>query len=149
MVGAPGATGGERHISWRHCLIGLVIGELVLLLVSNGGLALANVAFGSTDRIDGGITGMGTFVAVILGGFVAARLAGRWGVYQGTVVGIGFIAVGALYQFGLEASIVHGSLSSGSHRLVDLGPMDMGGVFSGDLLALFGGSVGGWLARRL
>src|SRR5205807_9687046 len=81
VVGAPGATGGERHISWRHCLIGLVIGELVLLLVSNGGLALANVAFGSTDRIDGGITGMGTFVAVILGGFVAARLAGRWGVY--------------------------------------------------------------------
>ena len=109
---------------------------------------LANALFGPTEKLDGGIVGVGSFLAVIAGGFVAARLAGRWGLYQGTVVGIGFIVVSVAVQFGQEASIVHQSLSSGAHHIVDLGPMRMDNVISGDLLALFGGSFGGWMARR-
>jgi hypothetical protein len=32
--------------------------------------------------------------------------------------------------------------------LVDLGPMSMGNLISGDMLALVGGSIGGLVARR-
>lgn len=142
-------AGDERHISWRHCLIGWVIGEAILLIVSNAALDVSNALFGGTgSRADGGIVGVSSFLAVIAGGYIAARLAGRWGIYQGTVVAIGFILVGVVYQFVQEASVVHQSLSSGSRSLVDLGPMRIDNVISGDLLALFGGSFGGWLARR-
>jgi hypothetical protein len=137
-------------ISWRHCLVGLLVGEVILLLLSDGGLALANFAFGSDgrDKLDGGIVGVATFLAVLTGAYIAARLARRMELYQGTVVAIGFIVVGALYQFGQEASAVHSSLSSGTHTLIDLGPMNLGGVVSGDLLALVSGSIGALLARR-
>ncbi len=148
VAGAPGASDAGNHISWRACLAGLLLGELTLLLVTNGGLILATALFGPTERLDGGIVGIGSFLAVILGGFAAARIAGRWGLYQGTVVGIGFILVSVIVQFGQEASIVHSSLSAGAHHIVDLGPMRMDNVISGDLLALFGGSFGGWIARR-
>jgi len=144
----PVAASTGHVISWRHCLLGLFVGELALLVLSNGGLAASNAAFGSTTTIDGGIVGVSTLLAVILGGFVAARMAGRAGLYQGIVVAIGFIAVGALYEFLHESSIIAASLSAGGHHLVDLGPMDMGNVFSGDLLALFGGSVGGLLSGK-
>jgi hypothetical protein len=142
--------GHRGTISWRHCLVGLVVGELVLLILSDGGLALANAAFGSDgrDRLDGGIVGVATFVAVLTGGYLAARLAKRTQLYQGFAVAVGFIVVAAMFQFGQEASVVHGSLGSGSHTLVDLGPMNMGGLISGDFLALLGGSLGGLLAGR-
>jgi hypothetical protein len=148
IAGAPGASDAGNHIAWRACFAGLLLGEVVLLVLTNGGLDLASALFGPTERLDGGIVGVGSFLAVILGGFAAARLAGRWGLYQGTVVGIGFILVSVIVQFAQEASIVHASLSSGAHHIVDLGPMRMDNVISGDLLALFGGSFGGWIARR-
>ena len=148
VAGAPGASDAGNHIAWRACLAGLLVGEVLLLVLTNGGLDLANAVFGPTQRLDGGIVGVGSFLAVIVGGFTAARLAGRWGLYQGTVVGIGFIVVSIVVQFFQEASIVHQSLSSGAHHIVDLGPMRMDNVISGDLLALFGGSFGGWMARR-
>ena len=148
-VRAPQAeVAGQRHISWRHCLIGWVLGEVVLLLLTHGALDGANVLFGGTDKVDGGIVGICSFLSVMLGGLVAARLAGRFGVYQGIVVAIGFIVVYAGYQFAVEASIVHAALTSGSRSLVDLGPMRIEDVFTGDLLALGGGSFGGWLSRR-
>jgi hypothetical protein len=53
-----------------------------------------------------------------------------------------------MFEFGQEASAVHAQLSSGSHTLLDLGPMNMGGLISGDFLALVGGSIGALLARR-
>lgn len=137
-------------ISWRHCFVGLAVGELLLFLLSDGGLALANVAFGPSgrDKLDGGIVGMATFMAVLVGAYLAARLARRTELYQGTVVAIGFIIIGAMFQFGQEASAVHTSVTSGNHTLIDLGPMNLGNVFSGDLLALVSGSIGGLLARR-
>jgi hypothetical protein len=145
------AVQAERgQISWRSCLAGLFAGEALLLLLSNGGLAIANAAFGSVNgqHADGGIVGVSTLLAVLFGGYLAARLAGRYGLYQGVVVGAGFIAVGAIYQFGFEASTVHSSLASGTHTLVDLGPMSMGNLITGDMLALVGGSIGGLLSRR-
>jgi hypothetical protein len=144
----PAAVSGGRTISWRHCLLGLFVGEIVLLVLSNVGLIATNAAFGSTSTIDGGVIGVSTLLAVIFGGWLAARLAGRAGMYQGIVVAIGFIAVGALFEFLKESSIIAASLATNSHHLVDLGPMDMGNVFSGDLLALFGGTVGGLLSGK-
>lgn len=148
VSGAPGASDAQRHIVWRACLVGLLAGEAVLLVLSDGGLALANFAFGTAGRIDGGIVGVASLVGTVAGGFVAARMAGRWGVWQGMVTAIGFILVGVVVQFAQEAQIVHSALADGRHSLVDLGPMSIPNVISGDFLALFGGSIGGWLARR-
>ncbi|HEY7926976.1 MAG TPA: hypothetical protein VIG86_06085 [Candidatus Dormibacteraeota bacterium] len=148
---AVSATQAEPgQISWRSCAVGLVTGEAALFVLSNVGLGVANAAFGNAgfQSADGGVVGVSTFLAVLLGGYIAARLAGRFDLYQGVVVGAGFIAVGALFQFAQEASIVHSSLASGTHTLVDLGPMSMGNLISGDMLALVGGSIGGLVARR-
>lgn len=145
VAGRPGASDAQRTLSWRSIGIGLLAGEAVLFLLGNVGLGAANAVFGGTDRADGGVVGMASFLAVIIGGFVAARLAGRFGLYQGMWVGAGFIAVGAVTQFLIEANVVHSALQSGTHQLIDLGPMSMGNLVSGDLLALFGSSFGGWL----
>ncbi len=138
------------QISWRSCAVGLLVGEIILFLLSNVGLGIANAAFGPAGfrSADGGIVGVATFLAVLVGGLLAARLAGRFGLYQGVVVGAGFIAVGAIFQFAQEAQVVHSSLASGTHTLVDLGPMSMGNLISGDMLALVGASVGGLLSRQ-
>ena len=142
-----GTLDQPRSISWRHCALGVLFGEVTLLLLSNLALHGADAAFGPSASADGGIVGVSTLIAVMVGGFIAAKGAGRFGLYQGVVVGIGFIVVGALYEFSTEAGIVHQSLiaaaGSGRRSLIDLGPMDMGSIISGDLLALFGGSVGG------
>jgi hypothetical protein len=145
---APAAFSSGHTISWRHCLLGLLVGEITLLVLSNVGLIATNAAFGSAGTIDGGVIGVSTLLAVIFGAWLAGRLAGRAGMYQGIVVAIGFIAVGALFTFLRESSLIAASLATNSHHLIDLGPMDMGNVFSGDLLALFGGTVGGLLSGK-
>jgi hypothetical protein len=139
------------RVNIRAVLIGILAGQVALLVVTNGGIDVANAFFGSTTtgQIDGGVVGMSTFLSVILGGFVAGRVASAGGLWQGTMVGIGFILIAIVFQFAQEASIVHDSLTSpGPRSLVDLGPMRIDEVFTGDLLALFGGGFGGWLARR-
>jgi len=147
---APQSVSGRRTVSWLHCLIGLVAGEAILLLLSNLGLLAANAAFGASGlaQADGGIVGVASLLAVMAGGYLAARLAGHHGLFQGIVVACGFIAWGAVFQFLHEAGAVATSLSAGGHKLIDLGPMDMGSVVSGDLLALFGGTVGGLLSGK-
>jgi len=137
-------------VSWLNCLVGLIAGEALLLLLSNLGLLAANAAFGSngSHQADGGIVGVSSLIAVIAGAYMAARLAGHHGLYQGIVVACGFIAWGAVFQFLHEAGAVATSLKAGGHTLIDLGPMDMGSVVSGDLLALFGGTVGGLLSGK-
>jgi hypothetical protein len=145
---APAAVYSGHTISWRHCLVGLVAGEVALLVLSNVALIATNAAFGSSGNIDGGVVGVSTLVAVIFGGWLAAKLAGRFGLYQGIIVAIGFIAVGAVYTFFQESSTIASSLATNSHHLIDLGPMNLGNLFSGDLLALFGGSVGGLLSGK-
>ncbi len=144
------AQAERGQVSWRSCLVGLFAGEVLLFVLSNVALGIANAAFGSAGfkTVDGGVVGVSTFLAVFFGGYLAARLAGRFGLYQGVVVGAGFIAVGAIFQFAQEAQIVHSSLASGTHTLVDLGPMSMGNLISGDMLALIGGSIGGLFSRK-
>src|ERR1700686_377221 len=110
-------------ISWRHCLLGLVLDEIALLGISKAGLIPTNTAFGGTRSIDGRVVGVSTLIAVIFGGWFAAKLAGRFGLYQGIVVAIGFIAVGAIYTFFQESSIIASSLATNSHHLIHLGPM--------------------------
>jgi hypothetical protein len=147
---ADAAATDRGQVSWRSCAVGLLAGEVLLFVLSNVGLGVANAAFGNSgfQKADGGVVGVSTLLAVLFGGFLAARLAGRFGLYQGVVVGAGFIAVGAVFQFAQEAQIVHSSLASGTHTLVDLGPMSMGNLISGDMLALVGGSIGGLLSKR-
>ena len=141
---------GKMRIAWGWCVVGLLAGEALLLLLSNLGNLVANRAFGASgaSAADGGIVGVSTLVAVIFGAYIAARKAGRQGLFQGIIVAIGFIVWGAAYQFFTEATTVAGSLHNASHTLVDLGPMNLGNVFAGDLLALFGGSVGGLLSGK-
>jgi hypothetical protein len=152
-VGGPAAPEAAEHvrtISWGWCLVGLLVGEAILLLLSNLGNLVANAAFGASgaQTADGGIVGVATLLSVIAGGWLAARKAGRFGLYQGCVVAIGFIVWGAVFQFLQEAQVVASSISAGSHTLVDLGPMNLGNLVTGDLLALFGGSVGGMLSGK-
>ncbi len=144
----PATVYTGRTISWRHCLLGLFAGEIALLVISNAGLIATNAAFGPAGTIDGGVVGVSTLLAVIFGAWLAARLAGRFGLYQGIVVAIGFIAVGAIYTLFQESSTIAASLATNSHHLIDLGPMNLGNLFSGDMLALFGGSVGGLLSGK-
>ena len=157
MATAPGArptdqteAAGKLKIAWGWCFVGLLAGEALLLVLSNLGNLVANKAFGANgaSAADGGIVGVSTLIAVIFGAYLAARKAGRQGLFQGIVVAIGFIVWGAVFQFMTEASTVAGSLSNANHTLVDLGPMNLGNVFAGDLLALFGGSVGGLLSGK-
>lgn len=151
MATTPGAQPTTKGtVSWGWCIAGLILGEAVLLLLSNVGNLVANKAFGpvGAESADGGIVGVSTLLAVMVGGYFAARKARRFGLYQGIVVAIGFIVWGAAFQFFTEATTVANSLHSSSHTLVDLGPMNLGNVFTGDLLALFGGSVGGLLAGK-
>ncbi len=135
-------------ISWRHCLLGLVAGEALLFILAFGGLNLADAVFGPTGQVDGGVAGMATLLAVMAGGFLAARRAGHHGLYQGIVVAVGFIAVSAVVQLAGEANLVATSLHNGGNHLINLGPMNMGDLMSGDLLALFAGSVGGIFSGR-
>jgi hypothetical protein len=144
-VPRPDAEEEGGRVSWRHVALGVIAGEVILLVLSNGGVALTNGLFGAAGRVDGGVVGMATLLAVLAGGFLAGRTAGRFGIYQGVWVAVGFILVGAVFTFLQEAQLVQTSLHSGSRTLIDLGPMSMGNLISGDLLALFGGSVGGSL----
>ena len=149
----PAAESGysvKIKIAWGWVAVGLVAGEAVLLLLSNLGNLVANKAFGANgaSAADGGIVGVSTLIAVMFGAYIAAKKAGRQGLFQGIVVAIGFIVWGAAFQFFTEATTVAGSLHNPGHTLVDLGPMNLGNVFAGDLLALFGGSVGGLLSGK-
>jgi hypothetical protein len=145
----------SRLISWRRCLLGLVAGEVLLFLLVNVALFLTNLWFGSAGTgnvaVDGGIVGVATLVAVIVGGYLAARLTGSSDPYvavvQGIIVAIGFIIVGAIYQFVVEAQLVHMAIISGAKAPPNPG-LDLGDVMGNDFLALFGGSVGGRLGRR-
>lgn len=147
---APEGGFGVPRVSLRAVLAGLLVGQFLLILLTNGGLILSDNAFGPQDRLDGGVVGTATFLAVIVGGFVAARMAGVRGPWQGMMVGIGFIVVAIGYEFADEVRLVHDSfqVTGGPRNLIDLGPMRIDQVITGDLLALFGGTVGGILARR-
>lgn len=80
------------------------------------------------------------FVALMVGGYVAARVAGRVGVMQALAVAVIFIVISASVKAWVEIDLA-GRFGPGV-----LGPMDMGGLVLGDLIHLVGAWAGGWLA---
>jgi hypothetical protein len=107
--------------------------------------AVLGVLFGTSARQLADIDNPGTlasleFLALMVGGYVAGRLAGRVGVMQGVAVAVLFIVVAASVKAWWEID-----LASRFGPQV-LGPMDMGGLILGDLVHLTGACVGGWLA---
>ncbi len=126
-----GQSGVERRIDWFAAGIGLVLAVLLELV---GGVLLFphGAGLGSQELF--------AFGVLLVAGFVAGRLGPLGGgVWNGMLVAIGFIVVEALartitdVQLVGPASAAHGS--------------DMGGLVVGDVVALSGGTLGGWLSR--
>jgi hypothetical protein len=120
-------------IRWPAVLLGFVVA------------AVLGVGLGSAARQFGAVDNPGTlatleFVALVGGGYVAGRLAGRVGVMQGMAVAVIFILVAASVKAWWEIDLAS---RYGPHVL---GPMDMGGLILGDLVHLSGACLGGWLA---
>ena len=120
-------------IRWRGVLAGFVVA------------AILGVLLGTVARQIAGVENPGTFAsleffALVAGGYVAGRLAGRVGVMQGVAVAVIFILVSASIKAWWEID-----LASRFGPQV-LGPMDMGGLILGDLVHLTGACFGGWLS---
>lgn len=79
-------------------------------------------------------------VALLAGGYVAGRRAGRLGVIQGVAVAVIFILISASLKAWVEIDLAT-RFGPGV-----LGPMDMGGLILGDLVHLIGACAGGWMA---
>jgi MFS family permease len=120
-------------IRWPAVLVGFLVAALLGMLL------------GTIARQAAGVDNPGTlatleFVALVAGGYVAGRLAGRVGVMQGVAVAAIFILVAASIKAWWEIDLAS---RFGPHVL---GPMDMGGLILGDLVHLAGACVGGWLS---
>ncbi len=120
----------ERRVDWRAVAIGFAATAL-----AQAALAVMLLA----QHPDDGVLQMaGVFAAVVVGGFVAGKLAGRHGAWNGMLVAVVFILAGALSRSVAEQQLA---------RLTG-GPLHMGGVIFTDVVQLAGGTLGGWLARR-
>jgi hypothetical protein len=120
-------------IRWRAVLLGFVVA------------ALLGIALGTAARQFAGVENLGTlasleFLALLIGGYVAGRLSGQFGVMQGVAVAVLFILVAASVKAWWEIDLAT------KYGPQVLGPMDMGGLILGDLIHLTGACVGGWLA---
>ena len=120
-------------IRWPAVLIGFAVAALL-------GMVLGRLAQQVAPIDNPGILASLEFFALLAGGYVAGRLAGRVGVMQGVAVAILFILVAASYKAWWEIDL---ATRFGPQVL---GPMDMGGLILGDLVHLIGACVGGWLA---
>jgi hypothetical protein len=119
-------------IRWPAVLAGFAVAVGFGLLLGQGA-ALASIE-------NPGTRASLEFLALVAGGYVAGRLAGRVGVMQGMAVAVLFILVAASYKAWVEIDL---ATKYGPHVL---GPMDMGGLVLGDLIHLTGAWVGGWLS---
>ncbi|MBV9354298.1 MAG: hypothetical protein JO023_02100 [Chloroflexi bacterium] len=81
------------------------------------------------------------FVALVLAGFVTGHLAGEtWYAFNGALAAVAYILVAATLTTIREASAVR------TTGIFSLAPIDYVGLALGDLVALTGASLGGWLA---
>ena len=128
-------TGGGMTsiIDWRAVGAGFL---------AAAGLALILGMIGSRLGIEGHVGTMASLelLALMVGGYVAGRLAGRFGVMQGVAVAIIFIVISASIKAWVEIDL------ASRFGMGVLGPMDMGGLVLGDLVHLIGACAGGWLA---
>jgi hypothetical protein len=133
MGEAESGGGMISVISWRGVALGFAAATV---------LAMAFGAIGAAFGIQGhvGAAAALEFVALLVGGYAAGRLAGRVGVIQGVAVAVIFILIAASLKAWVEIDL---ATKYGPHVL---GPMDMGGLVLGDLIHLVGGFAGGWLA---
>lgn len=111
------------------CLTGLGFQTLLAGLVPR--LGLANVATASYGE---------QFVALVLAGFVAGHLVGRWHAFNGALAAVAYIFVVATVTAVREIGVARqlGTLA--------LGPIDYVQLALGDFVALSGATIGGWLA---
>lgn len=100
------------QVSWRHVALGALFALAVAELAGAGPVSVVGVG---------------------VGGFLAARLAGRQGLLQGAATATGFVVVAALLD---------------TVATVPLLPGDTAGLVLLDTLHLAAGAAGGWLATR-
>lgn len=120
-------------LNWRAVGVGFLTAAALAVLLG---------ALGSLFGLEGnpGAAASLEFVALFVGGYVAARRAGRPGVIQGMALAIVFILISASIKAWVEIDLAS-RFGPGV-----LGPMDMGGLILGDLVHLIGACSGGWLA---
>lgn len=80
------------------------------------------------------------FLALVLAGFVAGHLAGRWRLLHGALSASLYILVLATVVAAREAAL------SRQLGLSALPPLDFGPLFLSDVAALIGGTLGAWLS---
>ena len=119
-------------IRWPAVLAGFVVAAALGIVLGQGARLASIDNPGTQASLE--------FFALVGGGYVAGRLAGRVGVMQGVAVAILFILIAASWKAWVEIEL---ATKYGPHVL---GPMDMGGLVLGDLVHLTGACVGGWLA---
>jgi len=118
-------------LRWRAVGIGFLVA--VGLVVLFGRLVVA------------GAPGLGIvyqFIALFLGAFVAGRLAGRAGIFQGSAVAVLYILAVATWSVWVDYD------TATRYGPAALGPLNLGDIVVGDLVALSAGAAGGWLAAR-
>lgn len=103
-----------------------------------GGYVLARTGIG-TDLF---MQPMVQFLALLLGGFVAGKVAGTSGFINGVAVAVVFIVIWAVQNALWEARLVQ------ENGPLALPRMNMGGIILGDLLNLSAAAFGGWLSER-
>ena len=133
MAKAESREGLASLLDWRAVGLGFL---------AAAGAAIALGAIGARIGLEGNLGAAASleFGALLLGGYVAGRQAGRIGVIQGVAVAVIFIVISASIKAWVEIDLAS---HYGPHVL---GPMDMGGLILGDLVHLTGACVGGWLA---
>jgi hypothetical protein len=122
-------------ISWK----GVLAGGLTALALS---LTLGRVTADALETNLGAQAAM-LFASMFVGGLVAGKVAGGFGVIQGVAIAVIFILIGASIKAYVEIDL---ATKYGPNVL---GPMDMGGLMLGDMIYLIGGSAGGWLSDTL
>ncbi|HYY88489.1 MAG TPA: hypothetical protein VFA49_06830 [Chloroflexota bacterium] len=83
------------------------------------------------------------FVALVLAGYVAGHLVGRWHALHGALAAVAYIFVTVTMTSIREIAIAR------QLGLAALAPIDFGQLALNDVVAMTGASCGGWLASRL
>ncbi|HYM49054.1 MAG TPA: hypothetical protein VET65_00635 [Candidatus Limnocylindrales bacterium] len=116
---------GARQVDWFAAGLGLVLAVVAQLI---GG----TLFFGG-HRTDAFGSGLLTFGALLLGGFLAGYLGpDSASIWNGIVVAIAFIVI---------------AQAVGSVGPIGTGDLGTAGLVLDDVLVLGGGTLGGWLAR--
>jgi hypothetical protein len=119
---------------WETIIVGAVVAYALQL---GWGMLLGEAGATPTAFILSG------FVSLLLGGFVAGRLAARQELLHGTLSAPPFIVVAELLQSLGEIE------TSRSLSTLAMPRLNMGGLALSDLILLAGAAAGGWIAGLL